>query len=75
VLDRITFDKNVLAGKPVIRGLRISVEMILELLARGASPQEILEDYPQLEPADLQAALEYARSLVAGEEIFDRVAG
>ncbi len=46
VLRRVTFDQNVLRGKPVIRGLRISVEMILELLAKGSSRQEILEDYP-----------------------------
>ena len=46
LLQRITFDPNVLVGKPVIRGLRISVEMILELLAEGSSRQEILEDNP-----------------------------
>jgi len=53
LLQRITFDQNVLRGKPVIRGLRISVEMILELLAKGATWEEILEDYPELEPDDL----------------------
>ena len=57
LLQRITFDPRVLNGKPLIRGLRISVEMILELLAKGANKQEILEDYPELEPADIQAAL------------------
>lgn len=60
LLQRITFDQKVLHGKPVIRGLRISVEMLLELLAKGSSQQEILEDYPELEPADIQAALSYA---------------
>jgi uncharacterized protein (DUF433 family) len=74
LLDRITFDKEVLAGKPLLRGLRISVDMILELLAKGASPQEILEDYPILEPDDLSAALLYAHHLVAGERVLDRVA-
>ena len=74
LLDRITFDKEVLAGKPIIRGMRISVEMILELLAKGATAEEILEDYPQLEAEDLQAALLYAHHLVAGETVFDRVA-
>jgi uncharacterized protein (DUF433 family) len=53
LLQRITFNQNVLRGKPVIRGLRISVEMILELLAKGATWEEILEDYPELEPDDL----------------------
>jgi len=46
LLTRITFNKDVLCGKPLIRGLRISVEMILELLAKGATEEEILEDYP-----------------------------
>jgi uncharacterized protein (DUF433 family) len=73
LLKRITFDQNVLHGKPVIRGLRISVEMILELLANGASRQEILDDYPELEPGDIQAALSYAQHLVAGETIYDRL--
>jgi len=74
LLQRITFDQQVLRGKPVIRGLRISVEMILELLAKGATRQEILEDYPLLEPEDIQAALTYAQHLVAGEEVLDRTA-
>ncbi len=74
LLQRITFNKDILGGKPVIRGLRISVEMILELLAKGATRQEILEDYPDLEPDDLQAALLYAHHLVAGETIVDRLA-
>jgi len=72
LLQRITFNQQVLRGKPIIRGLRISVEMILELLAKGASQQEILEDFPELEPADIQAALSYAQHLVAGEVIFER---
>jgi len=50
VLQRMTFHKDVLRGKPIIRGLRISVELILELLVNGASEQEILEDYPDLPP-------------------------
>ncbi len=74
LLERITFNKEVLAGKPLVRGLRISVDMILELLAKGATRQEILEDYPELEPNDIQAALFYAHHLVAGETVLDRVA-
>jgi uncharacterized protein (DUF433 family) len=72
LLQRVTFDQNVLRGKPVIRGLRVSVEMILELLAKGSTRQEILEDYPVLEPEDIQAALTYAQQLVAGEVVLDR---
>jgi uncharacterized protein (DUF433 family) len=56
LLNRITFNKDVLCGKPLIRDLRISVEMILELLAKGATEEEIIEDYPQLEIDDLRAA-------------------
>ncbi len=74
LLDRITFQKDILTGKPTIRGLRISVDMILELLANGAAEQEILEDYPVLEPEDLRAALLYAHHMVAGETVVDRLA-
>jgi uncharacterized protein (DUF433 family) len=72
LLSRITFDRNILGGKPIIRGMRISVAMILELLSKGAAMQEILEDYPDLEIADIHAALLYAYRLVANEEIFER---
>ena len=61
---------TVIGARPqFIRGLRISVEMILELLAKGASGQEVLENYPELEPEDIQAALTYAQHLVAGEVV------
>jgi uncharacterized protein (DUF433 family) len=73
LLKRITFDKDILCGKPLIRGLRISVEMILELLAKGATEEEILEDYPELESDDLRAALLYAHNMVAREDVFDRI--
>jgi uncharacterized protein (DUF433 family) len=73
LLNRITFNKDVLCGKPLIRGLRISVEMILELLAKGATEEEILQDYPQLEPDDIRAALLYAHHMVAREDVFERV--
>ncbi len=72
LLSRITFDRNIFGGKPIIRGMRISVAMILELLSKVSSMQEILEDYPDLEIADIQAALHYAYRLVANEEVFER---
>ena len=72
LLSRITFNQDILSGKPIIRGLQISVAMILELLSKGASMQEILEDYPDLEMVDINAALLYAYRLVANEEIFER---
>lgn len=48
--------------------------MILELLAKGATKEEILQDYPELEPGDIRAALLYAHNMVAREDVFDRVA-
>ena len=59
-LDRITTDPQVLGGRPCIRGLRVRVKDILELLASGASRKEIFDDYPYLEDDDIAAAFEYA---------------
>ncbi|CDZ37883.1 Hypothetical protein NGAL_HAMBI1145_40880 [Neorhizobium galegae bv. officinalis] len=59
-LHRITFDPHICSGRPTIRGLRIRVKDVLELLASGATHEEILEDYPLLEAPDIVAALEYA---------------
>jgi uncharacterized protein (DUF433 family) len=58
--ERITIDPAVLCGKPVIRGLRISVEQILRALAAEIPQDEILRDYPELQPEDLRACMEYA---------------
>ena len=57
---RITVDPHVCGGRPCIRGMRIRVTDILEMLAAGASRAEILADYPYLDPADIAAALDYA---------------
>ncbi len=57
---RITVDPNICGGRPCIRGMRIRVSDILEMLASGASQSDILEDYPYLEAADIAAALEFA---------------
>ncbi len=59
LLERITLNPRVLAGKPVIRGTRLSVEYILNLLAHGAT-EEILQEYEGLEPEDIQACLLFA---------------
>jgi len=67
---RITMDPAVLAGKPVIRGMRISVEQILTAIAGGISQEELLEEYPGLEPEDIQAAIQYAAELVAAERVY-----
>ena len=60
VLDRITSSPEICGGRPTIRGLRIRVADILEMLAGGADRAAILRDYPYLEDADITAALEYA---------------
>ena len=59
-LDRITSDPEVMGGRPCIRGLRIRVADILEMLAGGATPADILQDFPYLEREDIAAALEFA---------------
>ncbi len=59
-LERITFNPNILGGKAVIRGMRISVSLVLNLVANGMMTEEILRDYPYLEAEDIQAALHYA---------------
>jgi len=58
--DRITFDPDILGGKACIRGMRITLSLVVNLLANGMTSQEILEEYPDLEPGDLQRALHYA---------------
>jgi uncharacterized protein (DUF433 family) len=58
--DRITVNPNQCGGRPCIRGMRIRVKDILELLAAGVSEAEILDDYPYLEPEDIRAALSFA---------------
>jgi uncharacterized protein (DUF433 family) len=59
-IDRITVDPNVCGGRPCIRGVRIRVKDVLDLLAAGATRDEILGDYPYLEPDDITAVLEFA---------------
>ncbi len=59
-LTRITFDPKIMGGKPCIRGLRVTVGMIIGLLAEGHNTQQILKAYPYLEPEDIQEALAYA---------------
>jgi len=61
-LDRITFNPNQCGGRPCIRGLRIRVKDVLEMLAAGVSEQDILEDFPYLEAEDIRACLEFAAS-------------
>ena len=59
-MDRITIDPEQCGGRPCIRGMRIRVKDILDMLAEGATEQEILQDYPDLEPEDIRASFAYA---------------
>jgi len=68
LLNRITINPRVMAGKPVIRGTRITVDLILKLLAAGMKPEEIAEDY-KITIEDVRAALLYAAKILGREEI------
>lgn len=68
MFDRITFDPQILGGRACIRGMRIPVAVIVGQIAHGASAEEILQGYPDLEREDIQQALEYAAWL-AQEEV------
>ena len=68
--SRIAIDPKVLAGKPVIKGTRISVEFILELLANGWTVEDILKNYPPLKREDVLAALKYATEVLKEERVY-----
>ena len=68
-IAQIEIDPAVMMGKPVIRGTRITVEMILRKLAEGESESELLEDYPHLTMEDIRAAVGYGAASVAHEEV------
>jgi uncharacterized protein (DUF433 family) len=67
-MDRIIIDPEVLSGKPVIKGTRIPVYLVIELLANGMAEKEILEQYPTLKKEDIKAALLYASKCIENEE-------
>jgi uncharacterized protein (DUF433 family) len=69
LLSRITSNPEIFGGKPIIRGMRISVELILGLLAQGETADDILADYPALTRADIQACLAYARAVIANDAL------
>ncbi|HJU16210.1 MAG TPA: DUF433 domain-containing protein [Stellaceae bacterium] len=72
--SRIVLDANVLAGKPVVRGTRLSVEFVIGLLAEGWSEGEILANYPGLMRDDILACLAYARDMLGSEKVFPSTA-
>jgi uncharacterized protein (DUF433 family) len=67
--DRITADPRILGGKPVVRGTRIAVGLVLEDLAHNPDINEVLAAHPDLTRADVQACLSYAKAMVTGEEV------
>lgn len=68
-LDRISFDPQIMGGQACIRGMRITVSLIVNLIAHGKTFQEIMQEYPDLERADIQQALEYV-SWLAREQVY-----
>jgi len=69
IIERIEVNPRVMLGKPVIRGTRIPVELILRKLADGATEADLLEAYPRLTRDDLQAAMRYAADTLAHEQV------
>jgi uncharacterized protein (DUF433 family) len=59
-LDRVTFGPNIMGGRACIRGMRLTVSLIINLVANGMTIEEIIDEYPDLEPEDIQQALRYA---------------
>lgn len=69
LLKRITVRRDVFGGKPLVRDMRLSVELILSLLAQGVTPEEILDDYPRLEAEDIRACIAYAHAVIADDTL------
>jgi uncharacterized protein (DUF433 family) len=69
LLARITSDPGTFGGKPIVRGMRISVELVLSLLAQGVGVEEVLSDYPSLTREDVRACLAYARAVIANDTL------
>lgn len=70
LLRRVTTDPAIMVGKPTIRGMRITVEQVLRALAANISVEDLLDDLPELEPADIQACVLYAAQLVQEERVY-----
>ena len=71
--NRIEINPKILTGKPIIQGTRISVELIVKLVAQRWSDEDIIKEYPMLKNEDIQAALYYAESLIENEEVYPLV--
>jgi uncharacterized protein (DUF433 family) len=68
--DRITIDPDVLVGKPIVKGTRISVEFVIDLLGRGWTTDQVLGEYNHLAPEDIQACLAYASEVLKSEKVY-----
>jgi uncharacterized protein (DUF433 family) len=68
--DHITVDPQILVGKPLVKGTRISVELVIDLLAAGWTQQQILDSYPTLKADDVRACLAYASEILHSEKVF-----
>ena len=68
--DRIVMDPGVLTGKPIVKGTRISVELVIDLLARGWSHEQVIEQYDHVTTEDIQACLAYASAMLKSEKVF-----
>jgi len=68
--ERIMLDPDVLVGKPIVKGTRISVEFVIELLGRGWTTDQVLDEYDHLKPEDIQACLAYASDVLKSERVF-----
>lgn len=68
--DRIVVDPQILVGKPVVKGTRLSVELIVDLLAQGWSEGDVLNSYPKLTAEDIQACLKYASAVMHSEKVY-----
>ena len=68
--ERITIDPNILVGKPLIKGTRLAVEFVIDLLAQGWTEQEVLENYPGIAEEDIHACLAYASAALRDEKVY-----
>ena len=73
LLERITVRPDVFGGKPIIRDMRMAVEHILGKMAAGDTAETLLEQFPFLEPEDIQACLVFAHRSISGERVYERV--
>jgi uncharacterized protein (DUF433 family) len=68
--ERIVLDPQILAGKPTIKGTRLSVQFVVDLLAQGWSEKDVLENYPDLTTDDVRACLQYASAILSAEKVY-----